>query len=161
MNCSKCNTKLNGNENYCPNCGIEIKKQNNPKPQVSNGKKTASIVLGIISLVGIFLLIFSPISFILSLIGLIIGIIANKEVSNVPGIVLNAISLFLSLIVTAIIAVIVMIIINVRKNVDARDNHNFDLGDISSFDFSDIPNFNLEDFPWNEIFNEFNKENKF
>ncbi len=153
MHCEKCGTQLKGNENFCFKCGNEIKNTNSPITisKTSNGKKTASIVLGIVSLVGIFLIIFSPISFIISLIGLIIGIIANKEVSNVAGIVLNAIGLFLSLIVTAIIALIFIIIINVSKNVDTNNIRNFE----------DIPNFNFDDFPWGDIINEFGLENQF
>ena len=129
MYCNKCGTKLNGTEKFCIHCGTEINQNNNynvptEKPK-SSGKKTASIVLGIISLCGIFLIIFSPISFILALIGLIIGIKANKEVSNVAGIVINAISLFLSLILTLIIAVLVIITINVSKGVDWQINDDF------------------------------------
>lgn len=144
MYCDKCGTRLTGNEKFCFHCGAKTINNNlNPEIKESSGKKTASIVLGIISIVGIFLVIFSPISLILSLIGLIIGIKANKEVSNVAGIVINAISLFISLIITAIIAFIVMITINISKRVD----------------IGDIPN--LSDLPWNEISNIIESENHF
>ena len=140
MFCENCGTRLASDEKYCPNCGNEIKKNNIVTSQSkteSNGKKTASIVLGIISLAGIFFVVFSPISLILSLIGLIIGIKAHKETSNVAGIVLNAIGLFISVIITAIIAFIIMIIVNVRKNVD------------------------ISDFKWNEIANKIDIESRF
>ena len=95
MYCDNCGTKLTGDENYCFNCGKKVNNVNNSdvgKANISTvdnsnnlntGTKTASIVLGIISLVGIFLVIFSPISLILSLVGLILSIKANKVTSNV------------------------------------------------------------------------------
>ena len=123
MYCYKCGTRLTGNEKFCFHCGTEVKTNININSNVkeTNGKKIASIVLGVISLVGVAIVIFSPISLILSLIGLIIGIIASKDVSNVPGIVINAIGLFISLIFTIIIAFIIMIIVNVSNNVDIED----------------------------------------
>ena len=127
MKCNNCGTTLNGNEKYCFNCGFMVDKvqnvpSNNPSNNVVssevNGKKTASIVLGIVSLVGVFLFIFAPISLVLSIIGLIFGIKAKKEINNVAGIVINAIGLFLSFIVTLIIVFIIYIFVNLGNNFD-------------------------------------------
>ena len=150
MYCNQCGTKLTGSEKFCFHCGTEIKNDNynsvSTETKSSSGKKNASIILGIISLVGLFLIIFSPISVILSLIGLIIGIRAHKEVNNVAGIVINAISLFISLIITFIIAVLVIITINISKKVDVENIQR---------------NFDFEEFPWGEITNIIESENSF
>ena len=143
MYCDNCGTKLTGDENYCFNCGKKVNNVNNSdvgKANISTvdnsnnlntGTKTASIVLGIISLVGIFLVIFSPISLILSLVGLILSIKANKVTSNVAGIVINAIGLFLSLIITSIIVFILYLVVNMGNNID------------------------LSKMPWNEYISEY------
>ena len=143
MYCDNCGTKLTGDENYCFNCGKKVNNVNNSdvgKANISTvdnsnnlntGTKTASIVLGIISLVGIFLVIFSPISLILSLVGLILSIKANKVTNNVAGIVINAIGLFLSLIITSIIVFILYLVVNMGNNID------------------------LSKMPWNEYISEY------
>ena len=143
MYCDNCGTRLTGNENYCFNCGKMVNKVSNSNVDKVNistvnnsnnlntGTKTASIVLGIISLVGILLFIFSPISLILSLIGLILGIKANRVSDNVAGIVINAIGLFLSLIITSIIIFLIYIAVNMGNNID------------------------LSKIPWNEYISEY------
>ena len=117
MYCSNCGAKFNEEENYCANCGKLI---NEHKPITignnNEGARSASIVLGILSLVGIFIFIFAPISLILSIIGLILAIKSSKTYKNTAGIVINAISLFLSCIITAIIALIIMFSYNIIKN---------------------------------------------
>ena len=143
MYCDNCGTKLTGNEKYCFNCGKKVNNVSNSNIDNTNmssvdnsdnlntGTKTASIVLGIISLVGIFLVIFSPISLILSLVGLILSIKANKVTNNVAGIVINAIGLFLSLVITSIIVFLIYLVVNMGSNID------------------------LSKIPWNEYISEY------
>ena len=66
--CSNCGEKSNG-ENYCFNCGNKLNSvttNNNVSNNNSDGLRTASIVLGIIGIVGNILIVFFPITFILS-----------------------------------------------------------------------------------------------
>ena len=84
MVCSKCNKKLDKNEKFCIYCGTKV--ENIKKEEIKNdivvqenGLRIASIVLGSIGIVGTLLIIFSPISLILSLVGLILGIVATKK----------------------------------------------------------------------------------
>ena len=111
MYCTNCGNKLNNNDNFCNNCGekrIELENINVNsnvvnKNNSSNGMKTASIILGSISIVGSLMFIFAPFCFILSIIGLILGICALKKGKNVPGILLNSIGFVLSIIMSVII----------------------------------------------------------
>ena len=102
--CENCGNKIDNNNNFCVNCGNKINRVNNNsinfKNEESNGLKIASIVLGSISIVGC---IFFPISIILSIIGLILGIIATKKGKNMLGIILNVIGLLLSMLIIFII----------------------------------------------------------
>ena len=117
MYCSNCGNKINDDENYCANCG---KVANEHKPITidnnNEGARSASIVLGILSLIGIFIFIFAPISLILSIIGLILAIKASKVYKNTAGIVINAIGLIFSFIITSIIALIIYFSYDVIKN---------------------------------------------
>ena len=119
MYCHNCNYHLYGTESYCPNCGTATNKEDSTKNVViddidrtTENNRTVSIVLGSISLGGVFLCIFSPISLILSIIGLVLALKANKKVKNTVGIVLNSISLFLSAILTFIIVAIAFFIVH-------------------------------------------------
>ena len=128
MNCINCGEKVEAKNNYCPNCGHKISENVTPKVETYVDKtiennRTASIVLGIISIAGVLLVVFSPISLILSVIGLILAIKSNKSINNTAGIILNGISLFLSFVATAIIIFIFIIAINVSKyGIDNLDN---------------------------------------
>lgn len=130
MYCKNCSYRLVGTERYCPNCGekvnfsyaeIEKPKKEENKPSLEN-VRTSSITLGIISLIGIFFGIFAPISLILSIIGLVLAIRSSKNNTNTAGLILNAISLFLSLIITAFIAFVVYVIVTEAGNIP--DNFN-------------------------------------
>ena len=141
MYCSNCGTKNEGN-NYCVKCGnklinISNNINNNVVPEEGSGLKTASIVLGILGIIGSILIIFSPISFVFSLIGLILGIVATKKVRNVSGIVLNSIGLVLSLIILGIIGLIFNFVIDNRYDeIDRdryKDNYAFDKGYYEKF----------------------------
>ena len=114
MYCSKCGNKLIESDKYCANCGNKIDNINNsfavPSTNGDNGR-TASIVLGILSLIGVFMFIFSPISLILSIIGLVLAIRSNKISNNTVGIVMNGISLFLSFMLTLFIGLIIYFLV--------------------------------------------------
>lgn len=123
MYCHNCNNRLYGTENYCPNCGVSLKEENKAIVDNSNnvdnsteGSRSASIVLGGLSLGGVFLGIFAPISLILSIIGLVLAIKANKNVKNTIGIVLNGIGLFLSALITIFIILVICFAIQVGTN---------------------------------------------
>ena len=97
MNCSKCGAKLKEGEKFCSSCGEQVVSQNNSQntsnavsSQNSNtdGKATASLVLGIVSFV------VPCVGFITSIVGLILGIASKKKSGmRTAGIVLNAVSL--------------------------------------------------------------------
>lgn len=128
MYCSNCGIK-NDENNYCVNCGNKLNNNNNViVNKESNGLKTASIVLGILGIIGAVLIVFSPISFVLSLIGLILGIVANKKIRNVSGIILNSIGLFFSIIILGIIWLIIIFMFDnsFDEISDYRDNYVFD-----------------------------------
>lgn len=127
MYCSNCGIK-NDENNYCVNCGNKLNNNNVIVNKESNGLKTASIVLGILGIIGTVLIVFSPISFVLSLIGLILGIVANKKIRNVSGIILNSIGLFFSIIILGIIWLILMFMFgnSFDEISDYRDNYVFD-----------------------------------
>ena len=109
MYCGKCGEKIMPNDEFCPKCGHKVPgaKEAITEETPSNGAKTASIILGIISLVGVFFIILAPVSLILAIIGLILGIKANKEVNNTAGIVLNSVGGFISLIITTIVCLLI------------------------------------------------------
>lgn len=121
MYCSSCGSKINEDEKYCTKCGekvnntFDVSTEHNINKS-AEGYRTASIVLGTLSLVGVFIAIFAPIALILSIIGLILAIKSNKTYKNTAGIILNAIGLFLSFIITSIIALIIMFSYDIIKN---------------------------------------------
>lgn len=124
MYCDRCGNRLMGYEKYCPNCGntikdnvkdIDIANDNMNKSTESN--RSTSIVLGGLSLGGVFLGIFAPISLILSIIGLVLAIKSNKNSKNTIGIVLNGIGLFLSFIITGFIILVIYFVVNTSNGV--------------------------------------------
>lgn len=127
MFCIKCGKEVAEGNKFCTNCGAPMEEKekevnndtlsysqnptmqttSNPTPTVTNtnansgtgdGKATASIVLGIVSIVFAF-----GIGFITSIIGLILGICSKKSGKKTAGIILNAIALALSIIVPIIV----------------------------------------------------------
>ena len=127
MYCVKCGKEVKDGTKFCTNCGTEIeakkeKKEekkdekltysqnksiettSNPEPVAAkpaeggDGKGTASLVLGIVSIVFLF-----GIGFITSIVGLILGICSKKSGKKTAGIILNSIALGLSIIVPIII----------------------------------------------------------
>lgn len=119
MFCTKCGEKLEENAKFCTNCGATVEEVKEEKKEevketktvdtgvkidgkpvvveqpVSDGKATASLVLGICSIV-VFCL-----SFPLSLVGLILGIVSKeKSGKRTAGIIINAIVLGLTIVVS-------------------------------------------------------------
>ena len=127
MYCTNCGNKLNNNDNFCNNCGekrIELENVNVNNGVVknnnNNGMKIASIILGSISIVGSLMFIFAPFCFILSIIGLILGICSLKKGKNVPGILLSSIGFVLSIIMTIFIILLFMFMF---ENIDSNYYH--------------------------------------
>ncbi len=90
MNCSNCGTLNEKETKFCVNCGKELEKK-------GEGLGVASMVIGIISLILTFIL--TVITLPLSLTGLILGIVNKaKGGKKISGIILNAISIFLSIV---------------------------------------------------------------
>lgn len=141
--CSKCGTRNEGNK-FCTNCGMKLENISNVntgtgvKTEEKNGLKTASLVLGIISIISSILLVFSPIGLMLAIIGLVLGIVASKSVKNVVGIVLNSVGLFISIVVISLLIWLVVAFINDNNDYVVDDNYNYgdeyNYDDFGSFD---------------------------
>ena len=145
MYCKNCSYELKGMEKYCPNCGKKVNYQlddnaltiKDESPKSLDQARTTSITLGIISMIGIFFGILAPISFVLSLIGLFLAIKVSRKVSNPAGIILNAISLFISTIMTIFIAIVFYLIVTgvdtIPNLIDEYLPHNETYGEIDKF----------------------------
>ena len=149
MFCKQCGTKLEENSKICPACGTdnERKEENisntqavevvNPETPKGDGKATASMVFGIISL---FLWPLSIIGLIVSLIGLILGAtFKGKSGKKTAGIVTNVIGMVLSILMTVFVVGVVMGVINkTRDIVEEQGLGNF--GDLQEYiEQSNIP----------------------
>jgi len=172
MYCSKCGKKISENDMFCKFCGnkIGIEKDsvkeeittneviiNTKQKEEKNGLKTASIVLGIIALVGNLFIIFSFISIVLAVIGLILGICATKKGRNIAGIVLNAISIILSILFILLMIRVVRMIPNLlRSGLNTGSNIIEKYNPDNNYNFNDIiEGFNNGDFDFNDIINGF------
>ena len=107
MYCINCGNKLNDKNNYCTSCGIEINKKEDLNKKEDNGLRTASIILGILSIIAAVTVIFLFYGFIMSIVGFILGIIALKKGKNALGIVLNVVGFVLSILAGIIIFVFI------------------------------------------------------
>lgn len=106
--CNNCGEKLKEGEVYCPNCGKEVGKEIIVKEN-KEGLGTASMIIGIISLILVFIISLGIIP--LAFCGLILGIVNKAQRGKkISGIILNTIAMILSFIV--FIAVIAILIIN-------------------------------------------------
>lgn len=115
MFCVKCGKEVKNGTKFCTNCGAELEEKkddkltysqnktiettSNPTPVPvsatstgSDGKATASLVLGIVSFV------IPCLGFVTSIIGLILGICSKKSGKKTAGIILNSIALGLIII---------------------------------------------------------------
>lgn len=116
--CKYCGQEMDKNDDYCPKCG----KHQSDKEIINNknnkeGLGTASMVIGIISLIFAFLI--SLFIFPLALVGLILGIVNKAQNGKkVSGIILNGIAMIVSVLV--FIASIVLLVIAVDNY--ASDN---------------------------------------
>lgn len=115
--CSNCGTK-NMRNNFCTNCGNKLGVVNVDKKSTDNGLKTASIVLGIIGIVGSLTLIFTFVGMLISIIGLILGIAATKKGKNVAGIVLNSVGMVLSIGILLLMGMFIRWIVNITNGYD-------------------------------------------
>jgi len=89
MYCKNCGTENEKETKYCVKCGKELSKK-------SEGLGTASMIIGIISIVLSFII--TVITLPLSITGLVLGIVNKaKGGKKISGIILNAISIFLSI----------------------------------------------------------------
>lgn len=125
MKCNKCGFEVSEGK-YCTNCGekIEIVETSEPitpektNNEIKKGLATASLIIGIISLVfSIFVSIFVlP----LALTGLILGIVGlAKKQKAVAGVVLNSIGIFISVVILFVYIAIFGYFFN--KNIDKID----------------------------------------
>ena len=108
--CVSCGNKIVNNYKYCTHCGKQIV---NETIKTENNKLIiASIVLGSLGIFGALTVVLCPIGIIISLIGLILGIIANKKTKNVIGIVLSILGFVFSLSTLIVMIVLIKIIIS-------------------------------------------------
>ncbi len=109
MFCQNCGSILKDGANFCGHCGKEIIRNNYvsnvSNVQISNptdGKATASLIIGILSV--IFSFIFNILALPLPIIGLILGINSKgKGGSKTAGIVLNLISFVIIIVMFVIV----------------------------------------------------------
>ena len=120
MYCSNCGQKNNNNK-FCTNCGINLKPT---KVKEESGMKIASIILGGLGIFANLTIIFSFFGFIISLIGLILGIITTKKEKNIVGIVLNSVALFISIILISIFIIIFSTIFKTPEEFIEEIHHN-------------------------------------
>lgn len=108
MYCKNCGAKLKKTDKFCGSCG-EAQNSGNEEKIVSektkkivdrptdNGTKTASVVLGVMSILFSLTIFFG---FIISIVGLILGITVHKEDKTfISGIILNIIGLVFSILI--------------------------------------------------------------
>ena len=117
MQCNNCHNNLVGTELYCPQCGTKVSSGITVDGSKSTESiRSASIILGVISIFCLFVGILSPIAIILSIIGLVLAIKSNKNVKNVPGIIINSVTLFVSIIVTIFFILVIIFSINIVED---------------------------------------------
>ena len=138
MYCPNCGAKNDKNSKFCSSCGTTLEEKKETKKEevkstdtsitIDNrpvqivqperdGKGIASIILGSISIFFQFL----PIP----IIGLVLGLKTKDKSTKTPGIVLNAIGLFLSIVVTIIIVFSIIAITIAVDNGDFDDDDDY------------------------------------
>ena len=100
MYCPKCGEKNNENVKYCSKCGTSLTEEIKETKNKKEGLGTASMVIGIISLIlSLTCIVFIPIIIVLPLavVGVILGIVnVCKKGKKFSGIILNIVSIVLS-----------------------------------------------------------------
>jgi len=103
MYCKNCGNNLNQGEKFCTNCGTRIDNIQNQQGSINNintqikssWKNTVALVIGIISLVLVF--IFQIFTIPLSIVGIVFGILSLKNnKKHFVGLILNIASLVLA-----------------------------------------------------------------
>jgi len=122
--CSNCGNKIVEGNSFCTKCGIRVVggRKSIVKDE-KNGLKTASLVLGIMGIVGSLTLVLSPLAFVISLVGIILGVIAKKSIKNVEGILISSIGLFLSSLMFVISMLVIYFVIE-PDNFDIENEEN-------------------------------------
>ena len=124
MYCSNCGNKIVEGNSFCTKCGVKIVGgRNNTVKKEKNGLKTASLVLGILGIVISLTLVLSPLAFVISLVGIILGVIAKKSIKNVEGILISSIGLFLSSLMFVISMLVIYFVIE-PDNFDIENEEN-------------------------------------
>lgn len=112
--CPKCGKENESSTNFCSSCGSSFNEETVVKSskKKKEGLGTASLVLGIISLILSFTcIIIIPIiiSVPLSIVGLVLGIVnVSKKGKKFAGIILNSLALAFSLLIAFVIAPIIL-----------------------------------------------------
>lgn len=156
MYCTKCGRRLEGENATCTFCNQITTPKGN-----SSDLKTASIVLGIISIVTAVTFLFAILGVILSIIGLILAICALKKVNNASGITLNIVGGVLSLINVIILLRIIFLFIQTFGNGIDFINNEYTSGKrnglLDEFYNEILENFNLDSV--NDFYEEYNNTN--
>ena len=87
MYCINCGNRIGDGDKYCIRCGNRIGidngvSNNTTEKKDYSGKKIASIILGSLSIGFSMLIVFAPISLIMSVIGLILSFVVIKNFFN-------------------------------------------------------------------------------
>ena len=129
--CSNCGNQIIKESNFCDKCGTKIDNNDNNQiisKEENNGLKTASLILGIISLVLALFLNFLIIP--LAIVGLILGIIyTSKSKKFCVGIVLNILGIIIPIILC-------IFLINIFTNINSSIESIWD-EEYSSYDNED------------------------
>lgn len=127
--CSNCGNKIQTGDVFCSKCGLRINQQNIPSNmndlQKNNhdGFKIASLVLGIITIVGS--IIFNFLIIPLAIIGLILGIIYSAKAKKFcAGIILNILGIVIPIVIICLLAGITSSLVNNGTFFDDYENEN-------------------------------------
>lgn len=120
MYCINCGNRIeNKNDNFCSNCGVMLDKDYEEEIVVrsnNNDDKDISIIFGTFAIVGSLMIIFAPFCFIISLIGIIMGLMLFKRERNISGILLSFVGLVMSILGSILLLFIVGSIFDNNSN---------------------------------------------
>lgn len=119
MKCKYCNSDIKEDTKFCPSCGRSVSDI-----KVSNTLAIASLVLGVLSIIGGFTTLIIPI------VGLILGLCQKEKCTErTIGITLNSIGIVLALLLGGVVVSLFSIFNNIVKNGnfdDIRKKYNID-----------------------------------